>query len=206
MPSITRRRTPATGRRAEDDILAATRRLLTGGATFTELGIQQISDEAGVARSTFYSHFRDKTELLMRLAARMVEASFSIASAWEPAVGVDGLAADFLRVLGVWREHVGVLQAVTEVAAYEPTVREFWGQGLVQFVDRTIEVLRAEQDAGRSPADIDVVHASEIIVLGGERAMLHHVANSAPDTDAAFARELARTWWYGVYRRPATEN
>ena len=51
MPSITRRRTAQVGRptTAEADILAATERLLAGGATFTELGVQQICTEAGVA-------------------------------------------------------------------------------------------------------------------------------------------------------------
>ncbi|TFV34017.1 hypothetical protein E4K10_43515 [Streptomyces sp. T1317-0309] len=51
MPSITRRRTAKVGRptSAEADILAATQRLLIDGANFTELGVQHICTEAGVA-------------------------------------------------------------------------------------------------------------------------------------------------------------
>jgi hypothetical protein len=44
-----------------------------------------------------------------------------------------------------------VIRAVTEVAAYDETVRDFWGQGLSPFSDRTIALLRAEQQAGRTP-------------------------------------------------------
>src|SRR5689334_20050607 len=118
MPSITRR-TPSPARKASADaeILAATRRLLTDGATFTELGIQHISAEAGVARSTFYAHFKDKTALLMRLVDTFVDTSFGVASSWEPEEGPDGLAATFLQVVAAYREHTAVLQAVAEVAA-----------------------------------------------------------------------------------------
>ncbi|MGK5739304.1 TetR/AcrR family transcriptional regulator [Micromonospora sp. URMC 103] len=205
MPSITRRRTPDPGRRAsaEADILAATRRLLINGANYTELGVQQISTEAGVARSTFYSHFRDKTDLLVRLATAMLATSFDIASTWQPSSGVKGLADAFLRVVEIYREHAAVLRAVAEVASYDATVREFWYEGLTQFLDRTTAVLREEQEAGRTPADVDLVSASRVVVMGGERAIFDHVTARDSRDDAAFARELALIWWHGVYRRPA---
>jgi AcrR family transcriptional regulator len=201
---ITRRASNA-GRNAsaEAEILAATRRLLINGANFTELGVQQISAEAGVARSTFYSHFRDKVDLLMRLGTTMVATSFDIASAWEPSDGPERLADAFLQVVAVYREHAAVLRAIAEVATYDATVRDFWNAGLSQFTDRTTAVLRAEQDTGRTPADIDIDSVSRVIVMGGERAIFDHITVRDPRDDAAFARELALTWWYGVYRRPA---
>jgi AcrR family transcriptional regulator len=205
VPSITRRRGAGPGRPAsgERDILAATRRLLSGGANFTELGVQQIATEAGVARSTFYSHFRDKIDLLMRLADPMVATSFSITSAWEPRDGVERLSDAFLQVLGVYREHAAVLRAIAEVATYEATVRDFWNERLARFTDRTIAMLRGEQEAGRAPAGLDLVSAGRVIVMGGERAIFDHITVADSGNDAAFARELALTWWYGVYRRPA---
>ncbi|QUQ62773.1 TetR/AcrR family transcriptional regulator [Kutzneria sp. CA-103260] len=203
MPSITRRSTgPARRASADAEILAVTRRLLTEGATFTELGIQHIAAEAGVARSTFYAHFRDKTALLMRLAATFVDTSFGIASAWEPAEGPDGLAAAFRQVVGVYREHRALLQAIAEVAAYDVTVREYWSQVLARFTDRTVEVLRREQESGRTPAGVDVTSATRVIVMGGERAIFDQVLAGDPGEDEAFAREMALIWWHGAYRRP----
>ncbi|HTU72102.1 MAG TPA: TetR/AcrR family transcriptional regulator [Trebonia sp.] len=205
MPSITRRRAPDARRRAsaEAQLLAAAQRLLVEGASFTELGVQQISAAATVSRSTFYAHFRDKADLLMRLATTMVTTSFDVASGWEPADGAEGLARVFLRQLGIFREHAAVLRAVAEVATYDPAMRDFWNQGLSQFTDRTMAVLRQEQEAGRTCASVDLVSASRVIVIGGERAIFDHVTAMDPGDDAAFARELALTWWYGVYRRPA---
>ena len=205
MPSITRRqsRNPRPRTSAEAAVLAATQRLLADGANFTEIGVQQISTAACVSRSTFYSHFRDKTDLLMRLAAPMLATAFTITEGWQPADGVERLADTFLRVVGVYREHAALLRAIVEVAAYDETVRSFWGQGLAQFTDRTLRLLREDQQAGRAPADVDLVSAVRVIVIGGERAIFDHTVAADPAEDAAFARELARIWWYGVYRRPA---
>jgi AcrR family transcriptional regulator len=205
MPSITRRRTANVGRptSAEADILAATQRLLTDGANFTELGVQQISAEAAVARSTFYSHFRDKIDLVVRLATDLVAASFDITSAWTPLDGADRLADVFLRVVKIYREHAPVRRALAEVATYDATVRDFWNERVDRFTDRVLTTLRAEQDAGRTPAGIDVVSAARVIIMGGEQAIVDHVTAGDPARDTAFARELASTWWYGVYRRPA---
>lgn len=204
MSSITRQR-PDPGRRAPSDaeILAATQRLLSDGASFTELGVQQVSAAAGVSRTTFYAHFRDKADLLMQLAATTVATAFSITSAWEPADGAEGLADTFLQVLGIWREHAAVIRAVAEVAAYDEAVRDFWRQKLSPFSDRTIAVLREEQQAGRTPASVDLASATRVIVIGGERAIFDHVTAADPGDDATFARELALIWWHGVYRRAA---
>lgn len=204
MPSITRRRTAKVGRptSAEADVLDATQRLLAGGANFTELGVQQICTEAGVARSTFYSHFRDKVDLLLRLAGRLMASSFDLTSAWQPSAGVEGLEEAFLHVIEVYRRHAAVRRALAEVATYDTVVRDYFTAELHQFTDWTIRILRDEQEAGRTPADLDPVSATRIIVTGGERALTDQVTTGDPAGDPAFARELARTWWHGVYRRP----
>jgi AcrR family transcriptional regulator len=202
MPSITRRSTsPARKASADAEILAATRRLLDGGAKFTELGVQHIAAEAGVARSTFYAHFKDKTALLLRLAGDMAATSFGVTSAWEPETGVAGMAAAFEQVVGIYRENITMVLAVAEVSAYDATVRDFWSGLIAPFSVRTIEVLEREQAAGRTPSGVDVVSATRVIVAGGEKAIIDHVLAGDPDQDEVFARELALIWWHGVYRR-----
>ncbi|WP_328422797.1 TetR/AcrR family transcriptional regulator [Micromonospora sp. NBC_00389] len=210
MPSITRRRPRNPDGRAavEARVLAATERLLQQGVRFTDLGVQRIAAEAGVARSTFYTHFRDKSELLMRLAGTMQETSFDRIRGWDPAGPgdpLDTLTEVFADVIRIYRTYAPVLAAITEVAAYDEVVREYWAAGFEQFVARTEEVLRAEQRAGRTPADLDPEAATRLVVLGGDRFLAHHVGlvPADPDADAAAARELAATWWYGVYHRPA---
>jgi len=204
LPSITRRAGKA-GRPASAaaEILAATQRLLNRGAAFTEIGIQEICTEAGVARSTFYSNFRDKTDLLVRLASDVMSSTFGLTTAWNPRTAAEGLADTFLQVIKFYREHAAVRRALAEVATYDATVRDLWNQELGRFADWTIALIRAEQQAGRTSTDLDLDSAARVIVVGGERAITDHVATGDVAADATFAHELATIWWYGVYRRPA---
>jgi AcrR family transcriptional regulator len=209
MPSTTRRQANDTDRRSvvEGQILAATEQLLRDGSRFTELGVQRIADAAGVARSSFYFSFRDKTDLLIRLAGTLKRQVFDLAKEWHPegpGGGIDGLTTVFVDIIAFYRQHTDLLAAITEVAAYDSKVAEGWDSELNRFTDRTAELIREEQHAGRTPASIDPVTAAEVMTLDGERVIARHVANYDADRDEALARELALIRWYGVYRRPTT--
>ncbi|HEV7710272.1 MAG TPA: helix-turn-helix domain-containing protein [Asanoa sp.] len=206
MASITRRPAADPSRRAavEADVLAATERLLADGATFTELGVQRIAAEAGVARSTFYLYFRDKTELLLRLAATLGDVSFALVTGWSPDApdALDGLADTLLRVIRFYRDRRHVFAAVLEVAGYDRTIGEFWEAQLRLFIDQGERWLLAEQAAGRTPADLNAATASRVMVWGGIRVIADHITNRPADEDPAVAREVAANEWYGGFRRP----
>jgi AcrR family transcriptional regulator len=206
MPSSAPRPKVPLGRplSAESDILAATQRLLAKGGSFTALGVQQITTEAGVSRSSFYVHFRDKFDLLMRLGTRLLVPTFDAASAWQPSDGLEGLTQTFETMLDLYRQHFAVRRAFAEVAAYDKAVGDFWSQEIRQFTESTLALLRAEQQAERTATDVDPLSATQVIVTGGERAIVEHVTTRPPASDPVFAREMARIWWYGVYRRPTT--
>ncbi|MCZ4602647.1 TetR/AcrR family transcriptional regulator [Streptomyces sp. Lzd4kr] len=191
---------------AEGAILAAAQRLLDDGVSFTELGVQWISVEAGVSRSSFYVHFRDKIDLLMRLAEQFLVPAFDASSAWRPSDGPEALTETFLNVLVFYRQHAAVRRALAEAAAYDATAGQAWGQEIAQFTGWTLAVLSAEQQAGRTPSDVDALSATQVIVTGGERAIVEHITTRPPGSDPVFARELALIWWYGVYRRPTGDT
>jgi TetR/AcrR family transcriptional regulator, ethionamide resistance regulator len=120
-----------------------------------------------------------------------------------PGGGPDGLATVFRAIIAFYRRHADLLGAITEVAAYDPAVAGFWNSELDRFTDRTAELIRAEQDAGRTPADIDPVIAARVMTWDGNQVIARHVASGEESLDAAVARELALIRWHGVYRRPA---
>jgi AcrR family transcriptional regulator len=205
MSSITRRHQGADHRAAvEAQVLAATERLLAGGANFTELGVKQIADEAGIARSTFYVHFRDKTDLLLRLAADTKRQAFEVGEDWRPAAGgLPALIEGFEAVIAVYRDRAAVVAAVHETAGYDPVVRDFWDSEIERFAERMRTILVEEQRAGRVAAGLDPDTAARVMAWSGERVIARHVAVRDPADDAALARELAMQRWYGVYARTA---
>jgi AcrR family transcriptional regulator len=208
VPSITRPRPQGPDRRAavEAQVLAATEKLLVEGVSFTELGVQRIATEAGIARSTFYLYYRDKTELLVRLAGSLKEQLFDLGEDWRPTGpggGPDELAALFERMIGYYRDHGAVLAAISETAAYDTVVRDYWTEEISRFAERAVARLQEEREAGRLAPDVDPTVAGWTLAVGGAQVIARHVAGGDPSADAVIARELALSQWYGVYRRRA---
>jgi AcrR family transcriptional regulator len=207
MASTTRRPSTANDRRAalEKRILSVIEECLAGGVTYTELSVEQIANAAGISRSTFYLYFRDKVDVLLRLSGSLKKESYAIAAAWKPTGadgGVDGLARTYELILRHYREHAALLAAINEVAAYDPVVREAWTADQDRFIDNVVHLLEEERRAGRTPADVDPWLAARVIVQGGSQVIAQQVAGSDGSDDAVVARELARGYWHGVYRRP----
>jgi AcrR family transcriptional regulator len=187
-------------------LLSTLARLLDAGESFSELSVQRIIEEAGVSRATFYAHFHSKSDVLVRLTDELRESLLTLARQWDPAAGEGGagrFARFFTEVIAIHRAHQGVLTAVREAASYDPAVGDFYTADLESFDEAVVGTLLSEQAAGSTAADLDAVAASRIIVWGGSQAIAHHISVDDGSGDAVFARELARIWWYGAYRRPS---
>src|SRR3981081_4687209 len=67
---VAHREGPATAKRAQVQaaVLQATEQLLAGGSSYADLNVERIATAAGISRTVFYFYFRDKRDLLMRLA------------------------------------------------------------------------------------------------------------------------------------------
>jgi AcrR family transcriptional regulator len=209
MPSVTRSSAKAPSpSTVETRVIAATQELLAGGALFTELSVGAIAQAAGVARSSFYTRFPDKTQLLRRCAEDLGTSSFGLLADWDPSSGsaLQDLSAMMRAVLASYRDRAPLLRAVVEVAAYDADTRRFWDGQLEVFVRRAQELLRQEQQAGRTPQNVDVEVASRMFVHGGMQAITQQVLSGAPEHDASVAEELSAQQWFGSFRRPATER
>ncbi|TDC39654.1 TetR/AcrR family transcriptional regulator [Micromonospora sp. 15K316] len=205
MASVTRRPSTGGNRRATADakILEATERLLAGGASFTELGVQRITAEAGVVRSTFYLHFRDKTQLLLRLIEPLADGAYDLISSTAPEKGLEGIVAAMVLDIRYYRERRHLLAAVLEVAGYDAVVREFWNAQIQRFTDLAEVWLRGEQEAGHTARDLEPATAARVLTWGGFQVLANHVLTGPEDQDEIVAREIALLEWYGAFRRPA---
>jgi AcrR family transcriptional regulator len=204
MASITRPRSQLSKRRAETEaaVLAAVDRLLRDGARFTELSVQRIADEAGVARSTFYLCFQDKIDVLLRLTSTLKDDIFAMGEKWSPAEGgVDGLADIYVRQLAYYRDRAPIMAAIAEVTAYDEAFQDANVQSIRRFAKRISGRLRKEQQAGRLSAEVEPAIAGQVLAWSGEQVIARQVSIGDPANDAKVARELANAQWYGTYRR-----
>jgi AcrR family transcriptional regulator len=206
MASITRprrtdkRRPPST----EVQLINALDRLLQRGAMFTEISVRQIYEKAGMSRATFYTYFRDKSEVLMRLSEDIRSEMLELAKLWNP-TGEDGArryANFFADVIDIHRRNFAVLSAVRELAAYDSGTNEFYTADLDAIEDIVRQTLIDQQRSGDTPQTVSSWAAARIIAWGGAQAITHHISVDDGSGDAELARELGEMFWYGAYRRP----
>jgi TetR/AcrR family transcriptional regulator, ethionamide resistance regulator len=133
-------------------VLEATEALLAEGATYPELNIERIAKRAGISRTAFYFYFRDKRELLMRLAEDVTQRLYAEGDVWfsggddDPAEEI-GLAIRNSATL--YREHGELLRALADAATTDQELARFWHQIIDRFVDRAQQRIEAARAAGR---------------------------------------------------------
>ncbi len=202
MASITRKASEGTARRdaVVARILDAVERLLASGRSFTELSVADIASEAGVARSSFYVHFADKTDLLIRVADDATSEVFDHAEQWMesgPRHRQDELVATLERIISHYRRNQHLFEAVLAGTGYDPTIAAFWRARIEGMVSAGRELLDSMVDAGR--LDVDPESLSRMIAWSIERTITTHVADHDESTDSTLARTMARALWSMVF-------
>ncbi len=209
MPSVTRPARDDSHRAVvEQEVLEAVERLLAGGESFTSLGVQRIAAEAGMARTTFYGHFRDKSSLLIRLTESATLRLFTVAADWvrDPDSTGDGLQQTLAQLIEEYRKHAPLLRAVSELASYEPAVEEYWRAAIDDFAALLAERMRRDRaahgasESGLPRGSSERARARTIatwIAWGTERTIAMHVAAHPTDSrsDAALAAGIAAATW-----------
>lgn len=150
---VAHREGPATAKRAlvQSAVLTATEALLAEGSSYAELNVERIAKAAGISRTAFYFYFRDKRDLLMRLAADVNEQLYAQADIWFSGDGdpEQEIREALTRIAELYAEHGVLIRAIVEVSTYEEDIATFW-RGLVdRFVDATARRIEAEQGGSK---------------------------------------------------------
>ena len=194
-----------TGRQRREatqgDILEATKRLLERGDSVESLSIERIVAEAGVARRTFYLHFRDKRELIGKLAEDQI--------AWREQVGAEVMSDPEVTreqiykllddIVQSWVANQSVLSAMIEVAEYDDEMRETWDAALDVIAGNAAEHLRRRwENSPEAPPDIDAI--ARVVTLMLERCC--HQVTRQPELQAVTTDAMAEIAWRLLdYRR-----
>ena len=183
-------------------MLEAVHRLVADGTPYTELPVQRIAEAAGVARSTFYLHFPDKSRLLIALAEQGGQGMFDAAVAWwrgDHSTGRDGVAEAIARMITEYRANRWVLLALSEVAAYDPDVAAYYQGRLDRFTDLTRRRLDEERWAGTVGPGLDSPTTAALLTWMVERTISMHCRDDDTSGDAQVARSVGRAVWLAVY-------
>ena len=106
----------------------------------------------GISRTAFYFYFRDKRDLLMRLAGDVTELLYAQADIWFSGDGDDPeqeIREALTRIAELYREHGVLIRAIVEVSTYEEDIATFW-RGLLDALRRRDRA--AHRDRGPAAA------------------------------------------------------
>jgi AcrR family transcriptional regulator len=187
----------------EDRVREAVERLLDQGLSFTELSVARIAREAGIGRSTFYLHFPDKTQLLIRIGEQPLAMMFEPAVRWwlrdDHDDGPEGVARTMLAMIQRFREHRPLMLAALEVAGYEPEVARYHLERVHSFIALVRDRLAELQAAGRVDPGLDPAATADLLTWLVERTLSHHVRVDDGSGDERVAAALGRAIWLVTY-------
>jgi AcrR family transcriptional regulator len=198
MPSVTRRAADPRRLAAPARLIEGTERLLEAGTPYIGLSVEQLCSEAGVARSTFYVHFRDKGELVTRVAERMLEQLTAAAEAWwVPEADRGELLAATRRLVGVYSRHRAVLAALAETAAYDAELRAVQEA----LVDRHARPRAELIEDGKRDGSVRALHTRETVValVGMVQASCERLAGDDPAELDRLAEAITAIAWHALY-------
>ena len=194
---------PTTAKRAQVQaaVLAATEELLAASGSFQDLKIERIATSAGISRTAFYFYFKDKRELLMRLAEEITNQLYAQADTWftgSDSAPEDQVSEALESISRLYFGHGPLLRAIVEVSTYDEEIAVFWRALLQRFADATTERIVAEQRAGRAPA-MPAAPTAFALVWMTERTFYQQLVQGAPVDTGELVAALNGIWLRSVY-------
>ncbi len=205
MASVTRSpRADRTQRREriERQLLEATDRLMSEGASFTELSVDRLATAAGISRASFYIYFEDKGHLLRRLATQVFTDLTAAAQLWwsvaERQQRAD-LHAGMAAIIAVYRQHQPVLVALNELAPYDAAVGDTYRELLSGVSTGLTRVITDGQADGSIRAQLPATTTADTLTWMVERTCQQNLPNRPGSYDAELADVLTEIVWSTLY-------
>jgi AcrR family transcriptional regulator len=200
-----RRRTRVIAR-----LLTVVEQLLEEQHSYHELTVEDIIGRDGMSRSTFYSYFADKADLITALGEQAMQQIIAGAQTiWELPTDAtqEQVRQAVHHTIETYLPHTPLMNALLEVSAYDGHARAHFNAGYAEAQKAAAQHIRAGQRAGFIRSDLHPDEAAGWFTWMAERGMTQLVQHADP----AGLRRLEDTFtailWYALYdgqRRAAT--
>lgn len=204
MASTTRKSKSARADRKseiEDRMREAITTLVSGGERFTELSVERLVAEAGMARSTFYVYFEDKGALLRAIGQSTLHTFYEGARAWfdnRGEVTYEDVKTAMRGILEAFHENEVVMAAVAETAVYDPEVGEMYRDSVNDFIASVRKLIVRGQKDG-SVRDVSPQDTAAALSWMIERTTQQLGPGASPKQIDAIASGLADVVWGTLY-------
>lgn len=205
-----------TGRRSDATVASffAVTETLLSEKSFQDITVAEIISRTTHSRSSFYHHFDGKVDVLVALAASVLDDAYSGPGLWSVEPGrrrAFAMRASFAPTLRMWSTHGAVIGAVIEQMHTTPPVAHVWRATFDRFVDAVAEQISAERSIATAPSGPPSHMLATVLVCGIERTF--YVSSRGLDARLPTAESavdaiewLTVTAIYGGARTPSTAS
>jgi AcrR family transcriptional regulator len=179
----------------------ALRELMADGTPFRDLSVERLVSTAGVARSTFYSHFEDKAAMLRALSAQTLLRLFDGVRSWVqegPGATREEIAAGMRLIIDVFAQEEAVMRAVQEASAYDASIRDAYAGSVEDYARVLARFIRSGRRAGLV-RDVRPAEAAAALAWMTERTVSRLGASTSRARRNATAEALADVIWRALF-------
>ena len=176
--------------------------LLEEQDSYLELTVDQILERDGMARSTFYSYFDDKAELIIELGeSAMQEIIAGAQMIWQlPADATrEQVGAAVAHTIETYLPHTRLMNAVLEVSTYDARVRARFDAAYGEAQRAAAQHIRHGQQAGFIRRDLHADEAAGWITWMAERGMTQLVQHAGKAKLRRLEDTFTSILWYSLY-------
>jgi TetR/AcrR family transcriptional regulator, ethionamide resistance regulator len=184
------------------ELMDGVERLLEAGARYTDLPVDTIVKESGVARSTFYNYFNEKNELLLALFERVVAELTDASEPWwtlPPQTTHDDLKAALRHVIDRFRSRRALWGAAVEGAAYDEEIRAGFNEVMSSAIRSMTDHIRESQKQGKARPDRDAERLAAWLVWMMERGMYQLIGPADDEEVERLLETLTHIYWDSLY-------
>ena len=167
---------------------------------FRDLTVDEIARRAGISRSAFYTHYRDKHDLLLVAVEEVAEQLYVMSDRWWHG---EGPPAERVRlalegVVSVYAENADLLRVCAEVSTYDDEVRSMWLGIIERFIEATADHIASEQDRGLISARLEPRATAESLVWMNERLSYIYLGRGERSPED-LVEAMAPVWTAALY-------
>lgn len=170
--------------------------MLEAGEPYSDISVERLITAVDVSRSTFYSYFKDKGELLAAMAEDVTTDLSEAGGVWfvlDRPESADDLANALRPLLITYRKHRAILRSITDGASYDSNIRTLH----TVLVRRAVTELSSHFE--RSGLELDPIPTATWLVWMLERGLYHVIAPVDDDELELQLVVLADLLWRALY-------
>lgn len=183
----------------------AIERLIGDGASYAQLSVERLVGEAGIARSTFYKYFGDKSGLLSSLVDTVQQDFLHAADAWlAMAAGAakSEYEAAFAAIFEAYRSHRVVMRCIVEQANQDPVIRDHFTEMMAAFVAAIEEHVRSGQETRAITSDHSAHDLALWLTWMLEYGQLQFIGPATDRELRKYTAAVTAVVWRALYSEP----